>query len=94
MADDKFELNLMRFVAAELFFSVSMQAAHEMYGKGYFSLGVAEKAIVDQAILLMVGGNYQTLTDQFLKDQTSHGPIGFQAPSPNAPHSPNSKDRQ
>jgi hypothetical protein len=36
---DKFELNLLKTVVAELYFSLGMQAAREMYGKSYFSLG-------------------------------------------------------
>jgi hypothetical protein len=39
MPDDKFEANLLKVIAAELYFSLGLQAAREMYGKSYFSLG-------------------------------------------------------
>jgi len=84
MPDDNFQTNLGRLIAAELYFLVAMTAAREMLGKSYFSLGAAEKIAVDQAVFGSVGGNYQTLTAEFLKGQQP-GQIGFQAIPPSQP---------
>jgi hypothetical protein len=81
MPTENFSTNLLRLVAAELYFSLGMQAAREMYAKSYFALGIGEKAAVDQAVLAQVGGNYRTLTEDFLKDQAAKPPVGFQAPT-------------
>jgi len=78
MADETFETNLLRLVAAETFFLLSLNASREMFGKGYFSLGVSEKAAVDQAVLAAVGANYQSLTPEYLKSQTIPQTVGFQ----------------
>ena len=81
MADDKFELNLLKMVAAEIYFSLGMQAAREMYGKSYFSLGVAEKVAVDQMVHQSVTANFQALTPDFVMFQTVQKPVGFQNPT-------------
>ena len=81
MADEKFSDNLMRMIAAELHLLNGMTAAREMYGKGYFSLGVLEKAAVDQAVFGMLASNYQTLTPEFLATQQAQQPIGFRVPT-------------
>jgi hypothetical protein len=39
----EFETNLMRLIAAELYFLAGMQAAREMYGKSFSLLGWASK---------------------------------------------------
>jgi hypothetical protein len=85
MPNGEFETNLLRMIAAELYFSLGMQASHEMYGKSYFSLGVGERAAVDQAVLGGVGGNYQALTADFLRGEVAKPPVGFQTPSPSTP---------
>jgi len=54
-------------IAAEFYFSLGMQAAREMYGKSFFSLGAGEQTAVNQAVFAGVSGNYQTLTPDFLK---------------------------
>ena len=82
MAEENIETNLLRVIAAELYLSLGLQTAREMYGKSYFALGVGEKAAVDQAVLGAVGGNYQAMTPEFLKIQASKPPAGFQAPTP------------
>jgi hypothetical protein len=71
----------MRMIAAELTFLVSMTAAREMFGKNYFSLGVAEKVAVDQAVLGAVGANYQAITPAFLAAQQAQQPMGFGVPT-------------
>jgi hypothetical protein len=81
MPDEKFEISLLRFVAAELYFSLGLQVAQEMYGKSYFSLGLGEKAAVNQAVLGAVGGTYQTMTPEFLMAQVPKPPVGFQPPA-------------
>jgi len=84
MTDEKFETNLLRVIAAEMLFSLGLQAAREMYGKSYFALGLGERAAVDQAVIGAIGGNYQALTPEFLKGQMPKQPVGFQPPAPPA----------
>jgi invasion protein IalB len=48
MADETFEQNLLRMIAGTLHNLTVLTAAREMFGRSYFSLGVSEKAIVDQ----------------------------------------------
>jgi len=84
MANKDFEINLLRMIAAESYFSLGMTAAHEMYGKSYFSLGVLEKQAVDQAVLAGVGANYQAMTPENLKDAIMETKMGFQS-SPKEP---------
>jgi hypothetical protein len=81
MAEEKFSDNLMRAMVAQLHFLNGMTAAREMYGKSYFSLGVGEKAAVDQAVFGMVAANYQSLTPESLLSQPTQQPMGFQAPT-------------
>jgi hypothetical protein len=81
MPDEKFDTNLMRFVAAELYFLVGMQAAKDMFDKSYCSLGLQEKAAVDQWVLSTVGGNFQTLTTEFLRDSVRQQPQGQSSPT-------------
>jgi hypothetical protein len=81
MADDKLELNLLKMIASSIYFSVGMQAAREMYGKSYFSLGVAEKAALDQMVQQQVNGNFQVLNPDLPMFQTDQKPVGFQNPT-------------
>jgi hypothetical protein len=80
MADEIFSENLMRVIAAELHLLNGMTAAREMFGKSYFSLGIGEKAAVDQAVTGMIGGNYQGLTPEALVSQATQQPMGFRVP--------------
>jgi hypothetical protein len=91
MLDDSFDVNLLRWISAEIYFALSMQAAREMYGKSYFSLGVGEKAAVDQAVWGSVRGNYQATTPEFLqaaltpdvlRPTTPKQSVGFQPQNP------------
>jgi hypothetical protein len=77
MAED-FSVNLLRTIAAEMFYLCGLQTAREMFGKGYFSLGVAEKASVDQATLSMIATTFQQLTPEWFRDQKPQGTAGFQ----------------
>jgi hypothetical protein len=81
MPEEIFETNIMRFIAAQLYFSVTMQAAREMYGKSYFSLGVVEKADLDQLVFGAIAANYQAVTPEKLRTQTVQQPAGFQVPT-------------
>ena len=76
-----FETNLMRVVVAELHFLAGINAAREMYGKSYFSLGVGEKTAVDQAVLGQIGANYQLLMPELLQSQAPPREAGFQIPT-------------
>jgi hypothetical protein len=77
MAEEKFDENLMRMIAAELHVLSALNVAREMYGKGYFALGAGERAVVDQAVVTMVGANYQAITPQYLAAQTPQQQMGF-----------------
>ncbi len=80
MANNSFLTNVARMIAAELYASLNMQAAREMFGKSYFSLGVGEKAILDQAVFEMIALNYQAVTPERL-DQKITQAVGFQSQS-------------
>ena len=82
-----FETQLTRFVAAELLFLLGMHAARDLFGKGYFALGIAEKAAVDQTVQLHVWANYTGLTPDILKAPRAPQPAGFQT-HPAGPPSP------
>jgi len=89
MADETFDTNLLRWIAAELYFSLGMQASREMFGKSYFSLGVDEKIAVNAAVGETVRGNYQGMTADFLvrqdpaaKNQAPKQSVGFQGSGP------------
>jgi hypothetical protein len=62
VAEEKFDENLMRMIAAELHLLNVMTVSREMFGRGYFSLGTGEKIAVDQATFANVQGNYQAIT--------------------------------
>ena len=81
VAEEKFETNLLRLIASQLYFSIAMQAAREMHGKSYFSLGVAEKASIDQMVNQQVAANLQVLTPDFVMFQTVQKPVGFLNPA-------------
>jgi hypothetical protein len=82
--DEKFAVNLLRVLGAQLALQSSLAVAREMFGKSYLSLGHGEKVAVDQAVFGYTVANYQTLTPEFLADQQGRQPMGFpiQAPSP------------
>lgn len=84
--DEQFAQNLLRLLCAETFFLASMTAAREMYGKSYFSLGVAEKQAVDQMVLSSISGNFQSLTPEWFGGPTQ-GQTGFHRPDGNPPTS-------
>ncbi len=75
--EQSYETKLLRLVAAETFFLCSMTASREMYAKSYFSLGVAEKQAVDQAVLIQIGGNFQALTLAWFGEQPEAPKAGF-----------------
>jgi hypothetical protein len=77
MAEESFTDNLLRAVVAQLHLLNGMTAAREMFGKGYFSLGLAEKIAVDQAVLGLVAANYQSLTAETLAAQKAPQAMGF-----------------
>jgi len=61
--------------------SVPKVVAREMFGKSYFSLGVAEKMTVDQTTVGIVAGNYQALTPEALAGQKTPTAMGFLNPN-------------
>jgi len=77
MAENTFSENLLRALVGETHFLNCQFAAREMFGRGYFSLGMAEKAAVDQAVLGAVGGNYTGVTKEWLAGQQTQQPVGF-----------------
>lgn len=90
MADNEnFDTNLLRWIAAQLYFSLGMQVSHEMFGKSYFALGEGERIAVNNAVGGSVRGNYQAMTPDFLvgqeappKNPAAKPPVGFQNPNP------------
>lgn len=66
MTNETLDTNLLRWISAELYFSLGMQAAREMFGKSYFSLGVDEKIALNNAVGGSVRGNYQAMNLDFL----------------------------
>lgn len=80
MPNESFEQNLLRMMAGTLHFLTVMTAGREMFGRSYFSLGVAEKTAVDQAVLGFVGANYQQITPELLAAQQAQQPVGFRGP--------------
>jgi hypothetical protein len=79
MAEEIFGDNLLRMIAAELHFLSSITAAREMHGRSYFSLGVHEKAALDQMVVQTIAANYQALTPEFLASQKTPQAMGFRA---------------
>ncbi len=81
MAEEKFETNLLRLIAAELYYLAGIQTAREMYSKSYFALGAGEKSVVDQMVLTQIGTNLQGMTPEALRAQESAKGAGFQIPA-------------
>lgn len=82
MDGENFSDNLLRLIAAQQAFSLGMQVARELFGRSYFQLGAAEKAIVDQTLLAHVGSNYTSITAPWLQSQQAAAqPVGFQPSS-------------
>jgi len=75
--EQSYETKLLRLVAAETFFLCSLNASREMYGKSYFSLGVAEKQSLDQQVLSQISGNFQSLTPAWFGEPTEGPTVGF-----------------
>jgi len=85
MAEERFEANLLRMVAAEMHLSVCLTVSREMFGKGYFALAPAEKLAVDGTVLATVRDLYQTITPDLLTEKMTGQSIGFQNPPKNPP---------
>lgn len=90
--DEKFLINLLRMIAASTSFQNGLCVAREMFGKSYFALGMAEKAVVDQAVLAHLGGIYTAITPEYLADPQVRQPMGFPihtaAPTPGSSTTP------
>ena len=76
---ETFDTNVLRAAAASLSCLVSMTVAREMFAKGYFELGVQERAIVDDSTFQMTAARFQQLTPENLSK--SPGSMGFQPPT-------------
>lgn len=76
----EFQLEVIKLVAAELYFLTGLTASREMYGKSYFSLGVSEKAAVDQAVWTQISGNLAAITPQIFAKQIPGPKAGFEIP--------------
>jgi hypothetical protein len=77
MAED-FQLNILKLICAELYFIASLNAAREMHGKSYFSLGVSEKQALDQLVNSQIFGNLGVITPALFVTPTP-------TPTPEAP---------
>jgi hypothetical protein len=42
---ETFDTNLLKLIAAELYFLLGMQTARELFGKSYFALGVNDEIL-------------------------------------------------
>lgn len=84
-AEDDFYLNLLKMIAANSHFQTVLLASREMFGRSYFSLGPAEKAAVDQAVIGHVGSNYGAITPEFLAGPGMSQPVGFGIPRDQTP---------
>lgn len=69
MAEDNFQTNVFRLLAAELFLSLAMNAARDIFGKGYFALKPNEREAVDGAVRQAVAAGYGNLTPSLLAEQ-------------------------
>jgi hypothetical protein len=84
----EFETNLSRAQLAATWFSLCLQVSHDLFGRGYLSLSVPERAALDQLVLNHVAANYQALTPEWLTAQQARTPMGFQAPTGTQPPAP------
>lgn len=83
---DNFDVNLLRLIASELYFLSGLQAAREMFGKSYFSLGAAEKSAVDNAVAGMTNGNMNLLSPEYLNSLLTKPTQAKPDPTPTGPH--------
>ena len=87
-AEDDFYLNLLKLIAANSYFQTALIASREMFDRSYFSLGRAEKAAVDQAVIGHVGSNFGAITPEFLAGPGLSQPVGFGIPKDQTPPNP------
>jgi len=76
---DTFDTNLFRLTAAAASTLVTLAVARELFGKSYFALGIAERAIVDRNAFEIVAAQYQSMTPERFGG-TPSGTMGFQPP--------------
>jgi len=58
MADETFEVNLLRMIAAELWLSNRLHVARDLFERCYLSLSQAERGMVDQTVFAVLGADY------------------------------------
>ena len=78
MAEEKFETNVLRMIAASIYSSLCLQTSRELFGKSYYSLGAVEKSAVDKAAFEQMSGNFQAITPGLLATPPPANPVGFQ----------------
>src|ERR1700691_5355748 len=88
MADEDFQQNILRMIAAELWFIAGLQASQATFGKSYTSLSVVEKGVVDQLVNGALGGNYNQITPAWLAGQKAATTVGFAVPASAQPAAP------
>jgi len=76
----EFDTNLLRMIAAELWFSNRLQVARDLFGRGYLSLSPTEKGVVEQTVFGVLGADYNLITAEWLQAQKAQQAMGFQAP--------------
>jgi hypothetical protein len=69
MGQENFEVDLLRFLVAELWFAISMKAARELFGRSYFALGLGERAALDHMLAVTVGATYLQITPALLRPE-------------------------
>lgn len=66
---DSFSTDLLRVIAAAQLSQLNLRVAQEMFGKGYFALGVHEKGVVDETAHRMMMGHFRALTPEAFGQQ-------------------------
>ncbi len=82
MADDKFDTNLLRAIAAELHYANLRQVAQEKYGKPLESLTPEELGSLQQVVMADLTYLFRILTPEFLSNGgNTEGPLSSIPPS-------------
>jgi hypothetical protein len=80
MPNESFEENLLRLIGAELFLSLAMNAARDIFGKGYFALQLHEREAVEGTVRKAVAAGYGSLTPDLLKEELQQQAAKFKRP--------------
>jgi hypothetical protein len=82
MPTDTHDTNLLRILAGELWVSLQMSAARDLFGKSLFSLGVEEQTMVTQAVSTRIQAMSLMMTKENLEIFLKPLPQGQQTTPP------------